>query len=254
MIYYKSKREINLMKEAGLILAATRLELERHLKPGISTWELDKIAENFIKERGATASFKNYEGFPASICASVNEEVIHGIPSRKRILKDGDIISIDLGVNYQGYHADSAWTYAIGNVSNEVLELMKVTEEALTKGLEAAKPGNQVGDISYAIESYVKKFGYGIVREFTGHGIGKSLHEPPYVPNYGEPHTGPILAEGMTICIEPMINLGTEEIRVLGDGWTVITRDKKPSAHFEHMIVITKDGYEILTPKLEKKE
>lgn len=254
MIYYKSKREIEIMRNAGLILAETRLELERHLKPGISTLELDKIAEDYIKSRGALASFKNYEGFPGSLCASVNEEVIHGIPSKKRILKDGDIISIDLGVNYQGYHADSAWTYAIGDVKPEVLELMKITEEALYQGLEAAKPGNRVGDISYAIESYVNQFGYGIVREFTGHGIGKSLHEAPYVPNYGEKGLGALLAEGMTICIEPMINLGTEKIRVLGDDWTVITADKKPSAHFEHMIVITKDGYEILTPKLEKKE
>ena len=254
MIYYKSKREIEIMRNAGLILAETRLELERHLKPGVSTLELDKIAEDYIKSRGALASFKNYEGFPGSICASVNEEVIHGIPSKKRILKDGDIISIDLGVNYQGYHADSAWTYAIGDVKSEVLELMKITEEALYQGLEAAKPGNRVGDISYAIESYVNQFGYGIVREFTGHGIGKSLHEAPYIPNYGPKGVGALLAEGMTICIEPMINLGTEKIRVLGDDWTVITADKKPSAHFEHMIVITKDGYEILTPKLEKKE
>lgn len=254
MIYYKSKREIEIMRNAGLILAETRLELELHLKPGISTLELDKIAEDYIKSRGALASFKNYEGFPGSICASVNEEIIHGIPSKKRILKDGDIISIDLGVNYQGYHADSAWTYAIGDVKPEVLELMKITEEALYQGLEAAKPGNRVGDISYAIESYVNQFGYGIVREFTGHGIGKSLHEAPYVPNYGKKGLGALLAEGMTICIEPMINLGTEKIRVLGDDWTVITADKKPSAHFEHMIVITKDGYEILTPKLEKKE
>lgn len=252
MIYYKSKREISIMREAGLILAETRLELERHLKPGISTLELDKIAENFIKSKGATPSFKGYEGFPGSICASVNEEVIHGIPSKRRVLKSGDIISIDLGVYYRGYHADSAWTYPIGDVDDKILELMEVTEESLYAGLEAAKPGNRVSDISYAIQSFIEPHGYGIVEEFTGHGIGKSLHEAPYVPNYGAPGEGALLAEGMTICIEPMINLGTKEIRLQSDEWTVITKDRKPSAHFEHMIVITKDGYEILTPKLKE--
>lgn len=252
MIYYKSKREIELMRQAGLILAQTRLELERHLKIGISTHELDEIAEKFIINAGATPSFKNYQGFPKSICISVNEEVIHGIPSKKRILKDGDIISIDLGVEYKGYHADSAWTYPIGNVAPKVLKLMKVTEESLYAGLEKAKPGNRVSDISHAIESYVKPFGYGIVQEFTGHGIGRSLHEDPMVPNYGEPGHGPLLSEGMTICIEPMLNLGTEKVKILSDEWTVVTIDKLPSAHFEHMIVITKNGYEILTPMIKE--
>lgn len=252
MIYYKSKREIELMRQAGLILAQTRLELERHLKIGISTHELDEIAEKFIINAGATPSFKNYQGFPKSICISVNEEVIHGIPSKKRILKDGDIISIDLGVEYKGYHADSAWTYPIGNVAPKVLKLMKVTEESLYAGLEKAKPGNRVSDISHAIESYVKPFGYGIVQEFTGHGIGRSLHEDPMVPNYGEPGHGPLLSEGMTICIEPMLNLGTEKVKILSDEWTVVTIDKLPSAHFEHMIVITKNGYEILTPTIKE--
>lgn len=252
MIYYKSKREIELMRQAGLILAQTRLELERHLKIGISTHELDEIAEKFIINAGATPSFKNYQGFPKSICISVNEEVIHGIPSKKTILKDGDIISIDLGVEYKGYHADSAWTYPIGNVDPKVLKLMKVTEESLYAGLEKAKPGNRVSDISHAIESYVKPFGYGIVQEFTGHGIGRSLHEDPMVPNYGEPGHGPLLSEGMTICIEPMLNLGTEKVKILSDEWTVVTIDKLPSAHFEHMIVITKNGYEILTPMIKE--
>ena len=252
MIYYKSKREIELMRQAGLILAQTRLELERHLKIGISTHELDEIAEKFIINAGATPSFKNYQGFPKSICISVNEEVIHGIPSKKTILKDGDIISIDLGVEYKGYHADSAWTYPIGNVDPTVLKLMKVTEESLYAGLEKAKPGNRVSDISHAIESYVKPFGYGIVQEFTGHGIGRSLHEDPMVPNYGEPGHGPLLSEGMTICIEPMLNLGTEKVKILSDEWTVVTIDKLPSAHFEHMIVITKNGYEILTPMIKE--
>ena len=252
MIYYKSRREIEIMREAGLILAATRLELERHLRPGISTYEIDQIAEKFILSKNAKPSFKGYGGFPGSICASVNEEVIHGIPSKKRVLKDGDIISIDIGVELRGYHADSAWTYAIGEVDSKVLKLMEISEEALYQGLEMAKPGNRVGDISHAIESFIKPHGYGIVKEFTGHGIGKSLHEDPHVPNYGQAGTGPLLSEGMTICIEPMVNLGTENIKILEDEWTVVTTDKLPSAHFEHMIVITKDGYEILTPRLKE--
>lgn len=252
MIYYKSRREIEIMREAGLILAATRLELERHLGPGISTYELDQIAEKFILSKNAKPSFKGYGGFPGSICASVNEEVIHGIPSKKRVLKDGDIISIDIGVELRGYHADSAWTYAIGEVDSKVLKLMEISEEALYQGLEMAKPGNRVGDISHAIESFIKPHGYGIVKEFTGHGIGKSLHEDPHVPNYGQAGTGPLLSEGMTICIEPMVNLGTENIKILEDEWTVVTTDKLPSAHFEHMIVITRDGYEILTPRLKE--
>ena len=252
MIYYKSRREIEIMREAGLILAATRLELERHLRPGISTYELDQIAEKFILSKNAKPSFKGYGGFPGSICASVNEEVIHGIPSKKRVLKDGDIISIDIGVELRGYHADSAWTYAIGEVDSKVLKLMEISEEALYQGLAMAKPGNRVGDISHAIESFIKPHGYGIVKEFTGHGIGKSLHEDPHVPNYGQAGTGPLLSEGMTICIEPMVNLGTENIKILEDEWTVVTTDKLPSAHFEHMIVITKDGYEILTPRLKE--
>lgn len=250
MIYYKSKREIEIMRQAGLILAETRLELERHLKPGISTLELDKIAHDFILSKGAYPSFKDYEGFPKSICTSVNEVVVHGIPNKKVILKDGDIISIDLGVEYQGYHADSAWTYPIGNVAPEILKLLEVTEEALFRGLEAVKPGNRVGDISYAIESFIKPYGYGIVKELAGHGIGRNLHEDPLILNFGNPNTGELLQEGMTICIEPMINLGTANIRIERDGWTIITLDKKPSAHFEHMVAITKDGYEILTPKL----
>jgi methionyl aminopeptidase len=250
VINYKSKREIEIMRQAGLILAETRLELERHLKPGISTLELDKIAHDFILSKGAYPSFKDYEGFPKSICTSVNEVVVHGIPNKKVILKDGDIISIDLGVEYQGYHADSAWTYPIGNVAPEILKLLEVTEEALFRGLEAVKPGNRVGDISYAIESFVKPYGYGIVKELAGHGIGRTLHEDPLILNFGNPNTGELLQEGMTICIEPMINLGTANIRLERDGWTIKTLDKKPSAHFEHMVAITKDGYEILTPKL----
>lgn len=250
MIYYKSKREIEIMRKAGLILAETRLELERHIKPGISTLELDKIAHDFIISKDAYPSFKDYEGFPKSICTSVNEVVVHGIPSKKVMLKDGDIISIDLGVQYQGYHADSAWTYPVGEVDPKILKLLEVTKEALFRGLEAVKPGNRVGDISYAIESFIKPHGYGIVKELAGHGIGRNLHEDPLILNFGNPDTGELLQEGMTICIEPMINLGVANIRLDRDGWTIRTLDKKPSAHFEHMVAITKDGYEILTPKL----
>ncbi len=250
MIYYKSKREIEIMRKAGLILAETRLELERHIKPGISTLELDKIAHDFIISKDAYPSFKDYEGFPKSICTSVNEVVVHGIPSKKVVLKDGDIISIDLGVQYQGYHADSAWTYPVGAVDPKILKLLEVTKEALFRGLEAVKPGNRVGDISYAIESFIKPHGYGIVKELAGHGIGRNLHEDPLILNFGNPNTGELLQEGMTICIEPMINLGVANIRLDRDGWTIRTLDKKPSAHFEHMVAITKDGYEILTPKL----
>jgi methionyl aminopeptidase len=252
VIYYKSKREIEIMRKAGLILAETRLELEKHLKPGISTLELDKIAHDFIISKGAYPSFKDYEGFPKSICTSVNEVVVHGIPSPKVVLKDGDIISIDLGVEFEGYHADSAWTYPIGEVDSKILTLLDVTKEALFRGLEAIKPGNRVGDISYAIESFVKPYGYGIVKELAGHGIGRNLHEDPLIPNYGIPSQGELLQEGMTICIEPMINLGTANITLDRDGWTIRTADRKVSAHFEHMVAITKDGYEILTPIIKE--
>ena len=240
------------MRKAGLILAETRLELEKHLKPGISTLELDKIAHDFIISKGAYPSFKDYEGFPKSICTSVNEVVVHGIPSPKVVLKDGDIISIDLGVEFEGYHADSAWTYPIGEVDSKILTLLDVTKEALFRGLEAIKPGNRVGDISYAIESFVKPYGYGIVKELAGHGIGRNLHEDPLIPNYGIPSQGELLQEGMTICIEPMINLGTANITLDRDGWTIRTADRKVSAHFEHMVAITKDGYEILTPIIKE--
>lgn len=247
MILIKSEREIELMRKAGEILALTREMLERHIRPGISTLELDLLAENFIKSHGATPSFKNYHGFTGSLCTSVNEVVVHGIPSKKKILKEGDIITIDIGVNYKGYHADAAKTYPVGNIRPEIAQLLTVTENALYEGLKQAKPGNRVSDISHAIESYAKPFGYGIVEEFTGHGIGQSLHEEPYVPNFGKAGEGPILKKGMTFCVEPMFNMETKEVRILSDNWTTITLDRKPSAHFEHMIVITDDGYEILT-------
>jgi methionyl aminopeptidase len=240
------------MREAGRILDLTRKMLEEHIKSGISTLQLDQLAESFIINLGATPSFKGYHGFPGSICTSINEVVVHGIPSNKHILKEGDIITLDFGVNYKGYHADSATTYPVGKVTPEIEKLLEVTEKSLYVGLEQAKPGNQVSDISHAIETYVKPFGYGIVEEFTGHGIGRSLHEDPYVPNFGKPHQGPVLKPGMTFCVEPMVNLGTKRVKILSDNWTTVTTDRKPSAHFEHMIVITETGYEILT--IAKKE
>ncbi len=252
MIQIKSQREIELMREAGRILDLTRKMLEEHIKPGASTLQLDQLAESFIINLGATPSFKGYHGFPGSICTSINEVVVHGIPSNKHILKEGDIITLDFGVNYKGYHADSATTYPVGKVTPEIEKLLEVTEKSLYVGLEQAKPGNQVSDISHAIETYVKPFGYGIVEEFTGHGIGRSLHEDPYVPNFGKPHQGPVLKPGMTFCVEPMVNLGTKRVKILSDNWTTVTTDRKPSAHFEHMIVITETGYEILT--IAKKE
>ncbi len=252
MIQIKSQREIELMREAGHILELTRKMLSEHVKPGVSTHQLDELAENFIVHLGATPSFKGYHGFPGSICTSVNEVVVHGIPSVKKILHKGDIITLDFGVNYKGYHADSATTYPVGQIKPEIEKLLEVTEKALYVGLEKAKPGNHVSDISHAIESFVKPYGYGIVEEFTGHGIGRELHEEPYVPNFGKANQGHILKPGMTFCVEPMINLGTKHVKVLTDNWTTVTTDRKPSAHFEHMIVITETGYEILTK--EKKE
>lgn len=213
MIQIKSKREIELMREAGHMLEQTRRLLEKHIKPGISTLQLDELAENFIVSLGATPSFKGYHGFPGSICASINEVVVHGIPSKKHILKEGDIITLDFGVNYKGYHADSATTYAVGHISNEIKQLLDITEKSLYVGLEQAKPGNRVSDISHAIESFVKPYGYGIVEEFTGHGIGRSLHEEPFVPNFGKPNQGPVLKPGMTFCVEPMINLGQKTLK-----------------------------------------
>ncbi len=246
MISIKSDYEISLMKKAGNIVYKTHQYLKPYIKPGVTTKELDKLAHDFIIQEGATPSFLNYEGFPASICTSINEEVVHGIPSNRK-LKNGDIIGIDIGACYKGYHGDSAWSYGVGEVSDSIKYLLEHTENALYAGLEKAKPGNRIGDISNAIEEYAKSYNLGIVRELVGHGVGSNLHEDPDVPNYGKAGTGPILKEGMTIAVEPMLNLGTPKIYILDDDWTIVTRDDKPSAHFEHSIVITKDGYQILT-------
>ncbi|HPF83228.1 MAG TPA: type I methionyl aminopeptidase [Bacilli bacterium] len=248
MISIKSSSEIELMKVAGKIVGDTHKYLIPYIKEGITTKELDTLAEKYIRSRGATPSCKGYEGYPATICASVNEEVVHGIPG-KRKLKNGDIVTLDICACYKGYHGDSAWTYKVGNVSEEKEFLMKHTEQSLYEGLNMVKAGNRIGDIGYAISKYAEKYNLGVVKELTGHGIGSNLHEDPDVPNYGKQGTGPILKEGMVIAVEPMLNLGTPNIFILDDDWTIVTADDKPSAHFEHTVLVTKDGYTILTER-----
>ena len=249
MISIKSDYEIELLRHAGHIVYLTHQYLKDYVKPGITTKELDKLAEDFIRSHDATPSFKNYNGFPASICTSINDEVVHGIPSNRK-LKNGDIISIDIGACYKGYHGDSAWTYAVGKISSEKAYLMRHTEGALFAGLSKIRDGVKLGEVSNAIETYAKKYNLGIVRELVGHGVGTDVHEEPDVPNYGKKDKGPILKAGMTIAVEPMLNLGTSRVYLLEDDWTVITADGKPSAHFEHTVLVTSDGYEILTPRI----
>jgi len=247
MIKLKSKREVELMREAGRIVALAHQAAGNFIKPGVTTKDLDDLVEKVIRDNDAIPSFKNYNGFPASACISVNEEVVHGIPSKKRILKDGDVVSVDIGAIYKGYHGDSAWTYACGEISSDVKGLLEGTKESLFKGLEYAKAGNRLSDISHAIQKHAESLGYSVVREFVGHGLGRELHEDPQIPNFGLPGRGPKLKAGMTLAIEPMINLGNKDVRVLTDGWTAVTRDRSISAHYEHSILITKTGYEILT-------
>lgn len=244
----KSNEEIELLKIAGQIVGDTHNYLKQFIKPGITTKELDKLAYDYIISRDATPSFLNYEGYPASICTSVNEEVVHGIPS-DRVLQEGDIISIDIGACYKGYHGDSAWSYPVGNIDEEKKYLLEHTEKSLYEGLSVIKPGMKIGDIGYAIEQYALKHKLGVVKELVGHGVGKHLHESPDVPNYGKKNTGMTLRKGMVIAVEPMLNLGEPDIYILDDDWTIITADDKPSAHFEHTVVVTKDGYEILTKR-----
>ncbi|HSZ72448.1 MAG TPA: type I methionyl aminopeptidase [Cytophagaceae bacterium] len=246
MIYYKTEEEIEIIKEGADILGRAHGLIARAIKPGIKTIELDKMAFDFIAESGGKPSFKGYNGFPSTLCISVNDQVVHGFPGQYE-LKEGDIISVDCGVFWKGFHSDSAYTYPVGKVSEEVSNLLKATKRSLYLGIENAIEGNRVGDISYAIQSYVEDFGYGVVRELVGHGVGKKLHEKPEVPNYGKRGNGPKLVSGMVIAIEPMINLGKKSIVQEEDGWTIRTSDKKPSAHFEHTVVIRKDKAEILT-------
>lgn len=246
MIILKTPREIQIMREAGRIVAIAHKELKKHITPGITTDELDQIAESIIRSNGGTPSFKGYSGFPASICASVNEELVHGIPS-KRTLKEGDIISIDIGAKINGYHGDSAWTYPVGKVSDEDQLLLDVTRESLFLGLKELKAGVRLTNASHAIQTYAESNGFSVVREYVGHGIGQELHEDPQIPHYGPPNKGPVLKEGMVLCLEPMINAGERYVRTLSDQWTVVTMDGRKCAHFEHTVAITDEGYEILT-------
>lgn len=246
MILLKSDRELDYMREAGHVTAKVLKAMEEAVEPGITTQELDAIAEKIIRQHGGTPSFKGYNGFPASICTSINEEVVHGIPGLRKLVA-GDIISIDVGVDINGYHGDAAITLPVGKIDPQILKLIEVTRESLMAAIEQAVIGNRLSDISHAVETYVKQFGYSVVQDYVGHGIGRKLHEEPQVPNFGPPGRGPRLRAGMTLAIEPMVNMGTHEVKVLQDNWTVVTKDGLPSAHFEHTVAITPDGPEILT-------
>ncbi|MFF2484088.1 type I methionyl aminopeptidase [Paenibacillus sp. NPDC058071] len=246
MINCKSESELRLMREAGRIVAETHRIMKEAVKPGVTTQELDRIAEAYIRSRGAVPSFKGYNGFPASICASVNDELVHGFPG-PRTLNEGDIISIDIGAQYEGFHGDSAWTYAVGEVSEEVNRLLEVSERSLYAALELIRPDVRLFTISHAVQQVVEAAGYSVVREFVGHGIGRNLHEEPQIPNYGTPDRGPKLKPGMVLCIEPMVNIGERYVRTLEDNWTVVTEDGSWCAHYEHTVAVTEDGFEILT-------
>jgi methionyl aminopeptidase len=246
MVHIRTAEEIEKIRESGRIVHETLMLLGREIRPGITTRRLDKMAEEFIRSQGGRSAFKGYRGYPGHICTSINEQVVHGIPS-DRVLLDGEIISLDIGVKKNGYIGDAAMTFAVGNVAEEWLQLMRVTEESLYKGIAQAQPGNHLSDIGHAIQTYVESFGYGVVRNLVGHGVGRDLHEPPEIPNYGDPGRGPVLKPGMCLAIEPMITLGTYEVRLLRDGWTVITEDRLPAAHYEHTIAIGPDGPIILT-------
>lgn len=243
----KSEREIELMREAGKILAKTHEELEKSIKPGISTKEIDQLGEEIIRGYGCIPSFKNYNGYPASICVSVNDEVVHGIPNKKRILQEGDIVSLDAGVIYKGFHSDAARTHGVGAISKEAEQLIRVTKQCFFEGIKYAKIGNHLNDISSAIQAYAEQFGYGVVRDLVGHGIGTHLHEDPEVPNFAQKRKGIRLQAGMTLAIEPMINAGRLDVEWLDDDWTVVTEDGSLSAHYENTILICEDGPEILS-------
>jgi methionyl aminopeptidase len=246
MIEIKTKEDISRLRQSSLLVGKTLAEIARHLKPGISTKDLDVIAEEYIRDSGAVPAFKGYGGFPGTLCISINDEVVHGIPG-KRTLKDGDIVSVDCGVVMNGFYGDSAYTFSIGEISQDVQDLLTRTKESLYLGIGQAIAGNRIGDIGSAVQTYVESFGYGVVRDLVGHGIGRRLHEKPEVPNYGKRGSGILLQEGMVICIEPMINLGRKNIIQEADGWTIRTSDKKPSAHFEHEIAIGKEKADILS-------
>ena len=254
MIYYKTEEEIELVRKSSLLVAKTHAEIAGLIKPGITSLALDKIAEEFIRDNGGVPAFKGYGGFPNTLCMSPNDQVVHGIPN-DRILENSEILSVDCGVLMNGYYGDSAFTYEVGEVDTETKQLLKVTKESLYKGIEQAVVGNRIGDIGYAVQFHAESYGYGVVRELVGHGVGKSLHESPEVPNYGRRGKGVMLKEGLVIAIEPMINMGNKSILQHNDGWTITTIDNKPSAHFEHTIVVRKGKAEILSSfeEIEKK-
>lgn len=243
----KSPREIELMRESNRLLAEVHKALEEAIRPGMTTLDVDRLGEKLIRDRGCVPNFKNYNGYPASICVSVNDEVVHGIPSKYRVLQEGDIVSLDAGLIYQGYHSDAARTHAVGKISPEKQKLIDVTRQSFFEGMKFAKAGNYLYDISNAIDAYVSQFGYGIVRDLVGHGIGTHLHEDPQIPNFAQKKRGIKLAPGMTLAVEPMINMGTWQVEFLSDGWTVVTKDGLPSAHYENTILITEGEPEILT-------
>ena len=246
MIYLKTDEEIELMRESNRLVGMTHGELSKHICPGVTTLQLDKIADEFIRDHGAIPSFLGYGGFPNSICTSVNEHVVHGIPNNTP-LEEGDIISVDCGIVKNGYNGDSAYTFCVGEVAEEIKELLRVTRKSLYLGIEQAKEGNRIGDIGNAIQTYCEKLGYSVVRELVGHGIGRDMHEAPEVPNYGRRGTGPLIKDGMCIAIEPMINMGSKNVVFEKDGWTVRTKDRKPSAHFEHTIAVRNGKADILS-------
>jgi methionyl aminopeptidase len=246
MVHLKSEEEIELIRNSSLLVGKTLAEVANHLKPGVTTRFLDKIAEDYIRANDAVPGFKNYRGFSGTLCVSVNDQVVHGIPGNREIV-DGDIVSVDCGAIMSGYYGDSAYTFAVGDVSKDTLQLLKITKESLYKGIEMAVAGNRVGDIGHAVQSYVEGYGYSVVRELVGHGLGKKLHEEPQVPNYGNRGSGSKMSDGLVICIEPMINLGKKDILQEKDGWTIKTRDGKPSAHFEHAVVVRKGKCEVLS-------
>ena len=246
MIPLKSEKDLEMLRKSGKILAKVLKKLQESVKPGITTKEINLLAEELVAKENALPAFKGYRGFPATICTSINEEIIHGIPSDRKI-KEGDIVSLDLGVNYEGYFSDAAVTVAVGKIDSQGKKLIEVTKKALSIGINEARPENRLSDISYNIQNYVEKNGFSVVRQFVGHGIGKNLHEEPEIPNFGRLHEGPALKSGMVFAIEPMVNMGSWEAEILDNGWTAVTKDRLPSAHFEHTVAITEKGPEILT-------
>jgi methionyl aminopeptidase len=246
MIHYRTEEEIALIRESSLLVGKTLAEVARHLRPGITGLQIDKLADEFIRDHGATPSFKNYSGYPYSVCFSVNEQVVHGFPSNEEI-REGDVVSVDCGVYMNGFHGDSAYTFAVGEIPERVALLLRTTRESLEKAIEQAVDGKRIGDIGYAVQSHAEAQGFTVVRELVGHGLGRNLHEAPEVPNYGKRGNGIALKPGMVLAIEPMINMGKRDVKTLRDGWTIVTRDGMPSAHFEHDIVVRKEKAEVLS-------